>query len=252
MIESVIGTFNALEHFTPASHELIEQRHLQNRLDRKYVLPFDAVERLLEPLTDEYRVILSAGGRSATYDSLYFDTPDWRFYNDHHRGIERRFKVRVRHHLERRLTFLEVKAKARGAGTGKLRLVRDFGSAELDAEAHMFLTPQIGQLVFSLRPQLWTSFRRITLVGVNLEERITLDWDLGIRNDLIRTALPGVAVVEIKQRRYTNSSPSVEALRRLNLREHSISKYCFAAARLYPLRNNRFKPAFRALERLVG
>ena len=160
--------------------------------------------------------------------------------------------MRFRHHLERRLTFLEVKAKARGAETAKLRLSRDFGSAELDAEARAFLTPQIGQLAFSLRPQLWTSFRRITLVGLNLEERITFDWDLGIRNDVIRTVLPGVAVAEIKQRRYTNSSPGVEAFRRMSLREHSISKYCFAAARLYPVRNNRFKSAFRVLERLAA
>lgn len=252
MIDSAIDTLNALECFTPASLDLIGQRNLQNRVDRKYVLPFDQLERLLLPLAKDYRVILSADCRSATYDSLYFDTPDWKFYNDHHRGMARRFKVRVRHHLERRLTFLEVKAKAHGAETAKLRLSRSFGSAELDAEARSFLAPQIGPLAFLLRPQLWTSFRRITLVGVDLEERITFDWDLGIRNDRIRTMLPGVVVAEIKQRRYANSSPGVEAFRRLNLREHSISKYCFAAARLYPVRNNRFKSSFRILERLAA
>lgn len=171
-------------------------------------------------------------------------------YHDHRRRREPRHKVRVRHHLDRELSFLEVKARRRGGRTAKARLPRPFGLECLDVEAQRFISEHCPFDPANLRACVTNEFRRVTLVGERVDERLTLDWDLWLSDDSRSERLPGVVIVEIKQGRYSNSTPAVRALRGLHVRERAISKYCLATARLTTARFNTFKPALRALEQL--
>jgi hypothetical protein len=241
----------ALRAFGDASAELLAARALQQRVDRKFLLPKALLEPLLEGLLGDFRVVRAEGRLAATYDSQYFDTPDRQMYEDHRRGRGRRHKVRIRHHLERRLTFLEVKERNAGGRTQKARLARPFGDCTLDPDAQRFIEAHSPFRVGCLVPVVSTAFRRITLVGTDADERITIDWDLDLRADHRRQLLSHLVIAEIKQARYANCSDAVRVLRHLHVRETPLSKYCLATAGLIAnVRVHTFRPALRAVEQL--
>lgn len=248
----MIDTFYAaLVGFNEAPRDLTESRALQQRVDRKYVLPMDLLPALLAELHADYHIVMSAGQAIARYDTRYFDTEERQLYHDHRRGRRPRYKVRVRHHVDRRRTFLEVKSKAQSDRTVKARVELPFGQNELDAEARRFIDEQCPIDAGSLLPCVSVSFLRVTLIGIALLERVTLDWELQFRNRGRCARVPGVVIAEIKQARYSNVHGAARALRVLNIREQMLSKYCLGTARLMPVRMNTFKPAFRTLERLL-
>jgi hypothetical protein len=240
----------ALEAFGDASAELLAARTLQQRVDRKYLLPIQTLDVLLAGLRADFRVVRAEGRLAATYDSVYFDTPGKQMYHDHRRGRGRRHKVRMRHHFDRRLSFLEIKRKSANGRTSKARLDRPFGQNELDVEGLAFIEQhspfQAGQLVRTVS----AAFRRITLVGEHTDERITIDWDLELRDDRQRQRLPHVVIAEIKQARYSNRTHAACVLQGLHIRETAVSKYCLATARLAPVQTHTFRPFLRAVEQL--
>jgi len=241
---------DALEALRDASLELLNARLLQQRVDRKYLLPTRLLEPLLARLCDDYQVVRSAGRLAATYDTLYLDTEDRRMYEEHRRRRGRRYKVRIRHHLDRQLSFLEIKRKDSDVRTTKSRLARPFGDSQLDAEACAHIERHSPFRAAALIPQLSIAFHRITLVGTSVNERITLDWDIEMRDDRRRELLGRIVVAEIKQARHSTSTPAARALRALHVREGSVSKYCLATVTLADVRSNAFKPALRAVEQL--
>ena len=117
-----------------ASLALIEQRALQKRVDTKQVVARGAFEDLFAKLADHYAVILSTEKQEATYRNVYFDTPDHLCLREHHRGRRPRFKVRIRHHVDRSLSFLEIKERRHGGITHKHRKVIPFLQEELDEQ----------------------------------------------------------------------------------------------------------------------
>jgi hypothetical protein len=238
---------NVLETFHPASEAQIAARSLQRRIDRKYVLPQRMLEPLLEMLSLDYLVVLSEDRRVATYDTLYFDTEDRQMYDDHRRGRRLRHKVRIRHYLDRELSFLEIKSRLNGYRTSKARMERSFGDSRLDSTALQFIGQHCPAST-GLLPQIAIAYRRATLVGKHLNERLTLDWDIEFCNSERSDGLPGVVVAELKQERYSHSTLSVESLRRLGIREGGFSKYCLATARLLPVECSTFARELRAVE----
>ena len=241
---------SVLYAFRDASPKLLDTRTLQQRVDRKYLLPKRVLEPLLARLSGEYQVIRSAGQLAAAYSTQYFDTPERQMYHDHRRGRRPRYKVRLRHHLDRRLNFLEVKRRGSDERTTKTRLDRPFGDSTLDEKALAFVEQHCPVRADALIPLLSVAYYRITLVGEHVNERITFDLALELRDDHRCDHWPHVVVVEIKQARYTNDSPAVRALRGLHVRGRSVSKYCLATAMLAAVRCNRFRPTLRAMEQL--
>lgn len=240
----------ALHTFQDASLELLGARALQERVDRKYLMPIRVLNALLVRLSEEYRVLRSNGELAARYHTIYFDTPERRMYHEHRRGRRPRYKVRVRHHVDRRMSFLEIKRKGPDERTTKARLGRPFGATDLSGAAGAFIEQRCPVRATLLSPQLSVTFRRITIVGESVNERITFDCGVAMDVEGRREAWPRVVVAEIKQARYSNTSPSVHAFRELHVRERAISKYCLATASLAVVRSNTFRPALRAVEQL--
>jgi hypothetical protein len=247
----VIDTLpDLLRQFDEASRDLLKSRSLQQRLDRKHALPTYLLGRLLLELRADHHIVKSAHRLSARYESVYFDTKDRRLYDDHRRGRRPRYKVRLRHHLDRRRTFLEVKRKDTTDRTTKARLELPFGQSELDAEGRRFIDEHSPVTAMCLMQALTVSFHRVTLVGIAAEERVTLDWELEFRSHHGMKRIPDVVIAEIKQPRYSAVHGAARAFRLLNVREESVSKYCLGTAWLAPVRSNAFKPAIRRLEAL--
>ena len=97
--------------------------------------------------------------------------------------------MRIRHHLDRRCSFLEVKTKGNGGKTKKARRRRAFGDTILSADDRAFVAQACGLDAARLGPSVWTNFRRATFVGVSTNERITVDLELTFQREVEEEAL---------------------------------------------------------------
>jgi VTC domain len=248
--DSDTETARALAALREVGDELLAARALLTRVDRKYLLPREALDALLFSLRHDYGVLRAGTRFAARYSTRYFDTADLRMYDDHRRGRCPRYKVRTRHHLDRKLSFLEVKRKGANQRTTKAILSRPFGAAELDAECRRFIDEYCPIAADDLVSGVSIDFVRATLVGEIVNERVTIDWNFDFHHVSAGARLAHAVIVEVKQARYSNHTPAIRALRAFRVREQSISKYCIATATLAAVRSNTFKSALRAVEQL--
>lgn len=224
---------------------------LMDRVETKFAMRESLLTDLLVAVADEYRVLEVAGGRLSDYSTLYFDTLARDCYRDHHNGRLHRHKYRMRSYGSSGPAFFEVKRKTNKGRTIKRRIPIAAIRPMLAGDAAMMAYEAAGQRL-DLAPQMWTYFSRITLVGHETAERVTLDVDLQFADSRQRrAALPGIAIVEVKQERHSRHSPIRQQLREMRVASLRISKYCIGSALLDPgLKRNRFKPNVRALATL--
>lgn len=209
--------------------EVVDGWALQDRVDRKYLLPVGAVTDLLHRPRAPYAVLEIDGRRDFGYRTQYFDTPDLSTYRDHAQGVRRRFKVRIRRYLDSDLIRLEVKSKGVRSRTVKHALdgarsldgpAREFVRRSLDASYGPEFRPDV---VEHLQGGLAMTYSRTTLVS-RAGERVTVDTDLRMRHGKVQTLLlPGLALVEVKTA--GSSSDTDRALVRNGYRPVSFSKY---------------------------
>jgi len=252
------ANFNrVLRRFSPTSLAQMQGVALLRRIDTKYVLSKAQLHQALTRLTADYDVLEIADQRLHHYQTLYFDTPDFALYRQHHDGQRDRYKVRSRVYVDSGLAFLEVKRKTNKNVTVKSRLQTTEGGTRINAHetAHGagFLRAHFPQATEALAPQLWNDFYRITLVSKHSVERLTLDVGLSFQAGGTQTALPGVAVAEVKQEAFSLRSEFVGQMRALGVRSTHFSKYCIGISGLYThVKRNHFKPQWRQIEKIAG
>ncbi len=228
----------------------LERLSLQRRFDRKFLVPAATIGEVLRSICEDYRVVLAGAQRFAHYDTWYFDTPTLRSYHDHRRRRSPRFKVRIRHYVDRKLSVLEFKEKTSRGDTNKRRWERPELSRDLtplDLERLASASPRVfaeGSLV----PVARTVFFRLTLLNRRTVERATFDFNLALERDDRRRTLDGFVIVEVKDVGRGQASPLLAAVRRAGGKRVSFSKYCAAVALLSGERANTFRPTLRAFD----
>jgi len=241
-----------LARFSPISLQEMEHVALLDRTDTKMLLTLDQLSNALHHLSDHYRVLEIEGRRRHHYQTLYFDTPDLDFYHQHHNRKRNRYKVRERAYVDSDLTFVEVKHKTRSDRTIKHRRPVPELTTEFCTHAAAFIQTHAPLGAEALRPTLWNDFQRITLASSRCVERVTLDVNLRFRRDGTWVALPGVAIAEVKQARFSYDSSFLREMRYLGVRPTSFSKYCTGVSLLYPgVKHNAFKPRMLHIERVL-
>lgn len=237
--------------FDPISLEALDQYRLLNRIDTKFVLRDWQLLEILDQVRDDYAVLATTADRVNRYRTLYFDTPDLRFYVQHHNDQRNRHKVRCRQYVDSDLTYLEVKFKTGNGRTIKNRMQTPGMVESLTGEAREFVSAHCPVSVDLLEPCIWNSFVRITMVNKHRRERLTLDIDYRHSWRGWEQGLPGIAIAEVKQHKFSFDSEFLQQLRRQRIRSTGFSKYCTGIADVYPqVKCNRFKRRFLMLERL--
>ena len=248
------AVLHRLAAFAPISLAQMDAVALLDRTDTKYLLTLRQLAEVLAGLKADYQVLEIEGVRLSAYETVYFDTPDFALYRQHQAGRPRRYKVRSRRYVETGRSFFEVKLKSGDGRTQKRRVE----TAGLNTWWSPALTSvlagwQIPLAAAGLRPALTNTFSRITLVGRQEPERVTLDLDLQFQAAGRLVALPGLVVAEVKLDGRASRSVCARRLQAAHLQSTSFSKYCIGAALLYPeLKHNHFKPALRQVSRLLG
>ncbi|MFZ6051952.1 polyphosphate polymerase domain-containing protein [Halocola ammonii] len=237
-----------LDRLDPIGLDEMEEVRFMNRTDTKYVLPTREVTSLLKEIGEEYQVLDIAGNRMGRYETLYFDTPSYDFYIQHHNGKKNRVKVRYRKYIDSDVTFLEVKKKNNKNRTIKLRKrVADI-SQTIEGEDLDFVEVAAEQSLI-LMPSVRNVFRRTTLVSKNQNERATIDFNVELMLNGKSITLPGLSIIEAKQDLFNKDSKIVRTLKDRHCRSMRVSKYCLGIALLSEnLKTNNYKKKLRKIE----
>ena len=222
---------------------------LLDRIDTKWFFHRSIVPELLGRLRDDYFILETAGTRIASYDSLYFDTPELTFYRQHHNKQKTRVKVRFRQYVESNLTYAEIKHKTNTGRTIKNREAVSSIETELGPIGAQLAAPDSGLDAPDVVPTLRNAFARLTLARKDYAERVTIDLGLGFVSATGHADLRDLAVVELKQAS-RGESPVARVLTDLGVPSSSLSKYCLGVAWTIPhAKRNNFK---RLMQRLVS
>lgn len=242
----------SLERIDPIGLEQLKSAALLDRVDTKYILTLSQLPALLGDLAPHYRVLCVNQTRLNHYQTVYFDTPCFAIYHQHHNGLRDRYKVRARRYVESNATFFEIKHKTHHNRTVKARLPISGTELKLTGEAVGFLGAHSPYKAHDLEPKLWNNYQRITLVSRARPERVTMDLNIEFGWGNATAALSGVVIVEVKALHPSQPSDIVPHLRALGLRPVSFSKYCAGVVLLYDhVKRNNFKPQMRKLEQLI-
>jgi hypothetical protein len=207
------------------------------RVDRKYIVDFETLERLLAELGDDYLALEIDGERLQQYDSVYFDSPSLTTYRDHLQGRRRRFKCRTRLYGGT-ACFFDLKMKGRRGETVKRRLpLSPLAHGSLTSQASAFLRRGLLEeygfgAPAQMQPTLENSFARLALTHNRDEERVTVDFGLVLgrvgSGERYRMR-PDHVLIEAKSRKGLGTVDRI--LPRLGARPLTMcSKYCLGLA----------------------
>ncbi len=239
-------------HFPTISLDEMKKVSLMRRVDTKYVLTQEQLWPVLEELGDAYYVQETDGEQWLPYYTLYYDTPDCAMFSDHQRGRPNRRKVRVRCYVTSGQAFLEVKKKSGNGRTKKKRVSVPDAAYDIRQEDE-FISQHCQYPSATLEKKLENRFLRCTLVGKNMDERVTIDTNLSfhnLKNDA-RVSLDDLVVVELKTAGHVYSRMR-EVLNDHLLRTSAFSKYCMAMVLTdNEIKHNRFKMRLHMLSRRI-
>ena len=239
-----------LSQFTPISLKDMDGVSLLSRVDTKFVFDYDTFLKILPELNNHYYVLDVNNIRINAYQSLYFDTDNFDFYNEHHNGKKNRIKVRFREYLDSGLRFLEIKQKNNKGVTKKSRVKVDKIEEVLGDKNSDFIKKILG-IDIDLCSRHWNAYNRITFVNKHIKERLTIDTDFSFKGNNKQGIMNNMIIAEVKQEKVNYSSVFMRKIKEKGIRPFRISKYCMAMANLYPeLKQNNFKAKFLKINQL--
>lgn len=245
-----------LAQLPPISLDEMSGIKLMNRTDTKFVTNKEKLASLLELAQGQYFVQQIEGSRIANYCTTYWDTPDHRFFLEHHNGRAPRQKIRVRTYLDSDLTFLEVKTKNNHGRTKKKRItVPSQEKADVVAAGGSEFTQKLtGETFDTIIPTVQNHFQRITLVNFGKTERLTIDFNVEFDNDETgRKAETGNLVIIELKRDGNVFSPVLDILRQLRIHPSGFSKYCIGSLMTNGrLKKNMFKKKMIRISKYSG
>lgn len=244
-----------LHGFSPLSlADLNAKAEMMERIDNKYIVPRDALARILPDLQDRFDILDIDQRRAFTYDTRYFDDARHSAYYEHHQGRRKGFKVRTRSYADAGLCYLEVKVKGGRGMTMKNRIPHDPDRSDrLDAKAWDYIRTTYSDhyarpFRYALQWTLDIRYKRITLVARDGGERMTIDTDLAFASaNRHRRCGSDMFIIETKSALGRGFADL--CLRRVHERPMGkCSKYCIGMAALGEVtRANLFLPAMRKL-----
>lgn len=230
-----------INNYSPISLAEMDSVALLNRTDIKFVFHRDRLNDILLEAKENYRVLEVNNLRYANYDTNYFDTDNYKFYNDHHNSRSDRYKVRMRSYVNSDLHFFEIKFKSNQNRTIKSRVEIPYQEESIQGKAAELLQKVVGIPAESLKKAIQINCKRTTLVNKQLSERVTIDFDIKYHINDEWHAYPEMIIVEVKQDK-SGKSEFLRIMRERHLHPVSLSKYSFGVANFISgIKKNNFK-----------
>ena len=241
-----------LNDFQAVSLKELDKVKLLDRQDTKFVFNQIQLPLILEKIKPFYRILEINNDRVFTYDTTYFDTDDFLFYNQHHNENRKRFKVRLRKYSSNSNLYFEIKIKNNKNRTIKKRLMVGEMNEVLGEKEKNLVSEIIGLPPNQLSPMLNIQFTRITLADHSFSERLTIDTNLSVKNGTGSKIFNQLVISEIKQEKYNPKSDFIQILRNLKIPEMRFSKYCMGMLHVNKrIKYNRFKPKLLQINKIL-
>jgi len=239
-----------LSRFEKITLSEMDNVKLMSRTDTKFTFNILKLTKVLEKLSQFYRVMEIDGDRLHHYKSLYFDTEDRKFYTEHHNRRVNRNKIRFREYVGSGLTFLEIKLKNNKGKTIKKRKKVDSISEKITKKQQEYIDKVIGYPI-KVSAKQWINFSRVTFVHKTKKERLTIDVNLTFNTNEETGDLKNIVIAEVKQERMSRSSDFMKIVKEMRILPFRLSKYCMSSLQLWPqLKQNRFKEKQRFVNKL--
>jgi len=223
---------------------------LLDRIDTKYILHEDQLQECLAAIEAQYSILVIDGKSLHPYETLYFDTPDYRLYQMHHNGKRNRFKLRCRKYVNSGISYFEVKSKTNTDRTVKSRMRVGNIPETLTKQLNQYISDHTPGAFTEYVPSLRVFFDRITLVNKQANERLTIDLNLRYTCNGSEKKIQNVAIVEVKQENHS-ISPFRELMKMQRHSKNYVSKYCLGVTCLNKgLKMNRFKQKINVINKL--
>ena len=241
-----------LNDLQTVSLEELDNVKLLDRQDTKFVFNQIHLPLILDKIKPFYRILEINNERVFTYDNTYFDTDDFLFYNQHHNGNKKRFKIRSRKYSSSNQSFFEIKIKNNKDRTVKKRLPIDGINKYLGEQEKDLVSEIIGLPPNQITPKLNVQFSRITLTDNSFNERLTIDTNISAKNGSGSKIFNQLVISEIKQKKYNPKSDFIQILRNLKIQEMRFSKYCMGMLHVNKeIKYNRFKPKLLQINKIL-
>lgn len=243
-----------LEKLEPITLEEMSSIRLMNRIDTKFVTNKTMLLKLLALTPGKYFAQEINGDRICAYRTMYWDTPEHKFYFTHQCEHYPRNKVRVRTYLESDLTFLEVKKKNNHGRTKKSRIQIPSATQLEEPVVDEFLEKKVGMDLVDMKEIVQNTFDRITLVNYGKTERLTIDMNIQFSNQETGKNYDTGELVVIELKRDGNIySPVKEMLRMLRIKPCGFSKYCIGLVLTnHDIKQNLLKPKLKSINKLIN
>ena len=239
-----------LSNFDSVSLNDLSSVRLMDRIDTKFVFQKQKILDLFLALQPFYDVLEVNEQKIQRYRSLYYDTDDRFFFNQHHNNRVNRNKVRFREYVDSGLVFLEIKLKNNKGKTMKKRVEVDVVPNVLSLEQKKYINNITGQDLI-LKPKQWINFSRITFADKLKTERLTIDLDLNFSNEEKSGSFGNIVVAEVKKERVAQSSKFKVIAKEHRILPVRLSKYCMSTIDLdKDVKYNRFKEKLLLMNKL--
>lgn len=238
-----------ISKFPTITLDQMDKVKLMDRTDTKYVFGVEKLGGLLSDLREFFQVLDVDGNLVSDYETLYFDTDEFTFFNDHQHGRGNRYKVRYRVYNSNGLSYFEVKFKTNKGRTIKERVKISGGNIFENQKATDLLVkhPKIANL--NIFPKIWVNYSRITLVHNTLPIRMTIDIKLYFKHGETRIDLNEIAILELKREK-SKGGGIENILASHGIHKSKFSKYCHGIMEIYPgIKINNFKERLRIIKK---
>lgn len=234
-----------LSQFSTLDLKELDAVNLLERRDFKFCFHENKLPFFLENMLADYEILKIGKDVSFEYVTKYFDTPDFKFYFNHHNEFGNRLKTRSRYYVQTNMHFAEIKSKNNRSITIKERKK----ISDTDGEAEQYLEENINK---NLELKCMVYFRRFTFLNKNRIEKITLDTDLKFTISSVTKSFDGLCIAEVKCKNAQNS-PFQNLMKQNYIYQSGLSKYCMAITQLYPdLKQNNFKPTLLQIHKILA
>lgn len=243
---------DVLNSFDPITLSQMDGVKLLDRIDTKFMFTEEMLPEILKAVNRDYYVLDISGLRSGNYETLYYDTLDYGLYTQHQNGKLNRYKFRCRKYVESNLHFFEIKFKNSKGRTIKDRIKRPDFVYDINDKPAQMVNSIDGFKAENLKPKIWINYNRITLVNKHSQERLTIDTNLTFIQGNEKKIIDNLVIAEVKQGKASDVSPFIAMMKKMGIRENSISKYCYGVISMNPdIKQNRFKPIILYINKLL-
>lgn len=236
-----------LNDFKTVDLKQTEKVKLLNRIDKKFCFNINLLPEILDSLKNDYLILEIENKKINRYKTIYYDTPDLKYYLQHHNGKLNRYKIRHRTYIENNLGFFEIKFKSNKDRTVKKRIKDGQNPELLNKNRQDFLTEKFKLNPLDLKAVIWINFSRITLISITKPERLTIDMNLEYIKDKQTKSLSELIIAEVKQDK-KQKSLFIDIMKKYHIREGSLSKYVMGIIlTTAKIKKNNFKEKLRII-----